>query len=445
MPSYPYSPVPLEESPRQTPDRLFTHSLVTAFYRAHRRVIDPKDRLILDVGCGSGYKTLTLAEANPGARIVGIDGSAASLEEARQRLQYHGFNRVEFHALPLEDILQGNADASTALTQVLGPARFDSIDCDYQFDYINCDDLLYLQPDPVATLRSLRPLLKPDGILRANLHSLYQRQYFFQAQSIFEMLGLMENPQEEEIGLVLETMRSLKPTTALRGITWNPIYEQQPHTVLEHFLLKGDRGYTVPDLFQMVQAAELEFVSMVNAWQWDFHSLFQDPANLPAFWQENGARFSPSDYLCFFELLHPVHALIDFWCAASSPAQASTPADWDPATWQQTTVYLHPHLRTDSIRQTVQEMIQRAQPVDLGALLQLPDAPAVPLESHLAACLLPLWDAPQAFSVLVDRYLELYPRHPLTLEPTGREGAIAPLQTLLTRLEQYEYVLLESP
>ncbi|BAU41837.1 methyltransferase domain-containing protein [Leptolyngbya sp. O-77] len=65
--------MPLDQSPKDDPNSLFKHSLITAYYRREGRVIDPQDRLILDAGCGSGYKCLMLAEANPGAKIVGMD------------------------------------------------------------------------------------------------------------------------------------------------------------------------------------------------------------------------------------------------------------------------------------------------------------------------------------------------------------------------------------
>jgi ubiquinone/menaquinone biosynthesis C-methylase UbiE len=87
---------------------------------------------------------LKLAEANPGARIVGIDLSPQSIELARQRLAHHEFDNVEFHAMSVDDIPQ------------LGMT----------FDYINCDELLYLLPDQLAGLQVMKSVLKPQGILR---------------------------------------------------------------------------------------------------------------------------------------------------------------------------------------------------------------------------------------------------------------------------------------
>jgi 2-polyprenyl-3-methyl-5-hydroxy-6-metoxy-1,4-benzoquinol methylase len=92
----PYPRISLEQSAKDDVDKLFHHNLVTAYYLHHRRVVDTSNKVILDAGCGTGYKSLVLAEANPGAKIVGIDLSEQSLQLARQRLQHHGFDNVEF-------------------------------------------------------------------------------------------------------------------------------------------------------------------------------------------------------------------------------------------------------------------------------------------------------------------------------------------------------------
>ena len=62
----------------------------------------------------------------------------------------------------------------------------------------------------------MKSVLKPDGILRANLHSSLQRVYYYRAQAVFKMMGLMdENPEELEIELVREIMNSLKDKVEL--------------------------------------------------------------------------------------------------------------------------------------------------------------------------------------------------------------------------------------
>lgn len=144
----PYPRIPLEQSPKDNFYQLYIHNLVTAFYRRDLQVIDSTHKLILDAGCGSGYKSLILAEANPQAKIIGVDISSESVRLAEQRLKYHGFNHAEFYCLSIENLS----------------------DLNYHFDYINCDETLYLLPDPAIALAAMKSVLKPNGIIGTNLH-----------------------------------------------------------------------------------------------------------------------------------------------------------------------------------------------------------------------------------------------------------------------------------
>ncbi len=52
--------------------------------------------LVLEVGCGVGAQTVPLARNNPGARIVSVDISVDSINEARERVAAAGIDMVEF-------------------------------------------------------------------------------------------------------------------------------------------------------------------------------------------------------------------------------------------------------------------------------------------------------------------------------------------------------------
>jgi ubiquinone/menaquinone biosynthesis C-methylase UbiE len=100
----PYPRIALEKSPKNDLISLYIHNLVNPYYLRNQKVIDTEGKVILDAGCGTGYKSLVLAEANPGAKIVGVDISEKSIELAKQRLQYHGFENTEFHLVSIEDL-----------------------------------------------------------------------------------------------------------------------------------------------------------------------------------------------------------------------------------------------------------------------------------------------------------------------------------------------------
>jgi len=60
-----------------------------------------------------------------------------------------------------------------------------------------------------------------------------------------------------------------------------------------NYLLQGDKGFTITELFAALKAADLEFISMVNWRQWDLMDLFKekDPENL----RLSGNEFTRND------------------------------------------------------------------------------------------------------------------------------------------------------
>jgi len=421
----PYPELPLETSPKEDSNSLYLHNLVTSFYLRNHQIIDTKEKLILDVGCGSGYTSLKLAEANPGARIVGIDMSEKSLDLARQRSRYHGFENSEFYSLAAEDLPSLNL----------------------QFDYINCDEVLYLLPDPVAGLKAMQAVLKPNGIIRANLHSSLQREFYFRAQKVFKMMGLMdEAPGELEVELLREIMRSLKSDVYLKMLVWKPYFESDAGRVRVNFLMQGDKGSTVKELFAALEAANLEFVSMVNWRHWELMDLFQDPENLPAFLAMSLPEVPLEERLHLFELLHPVHRLLDFWCGHPNQAQDYMPvSEWSPQDWQQVQVHLHPQLKTLSAKEKLIDCVNSRRSFEISQLISLPALTPITIDSRMAACLLPLWEGPQSFTSLVKRWQAVQPVNAITLEPVNVETAFEETKQLLSSLEIYLYILLEMP
>ncbi|MFE1744238.1 class I SAM-dependent methyltransferase [Coleofasciculus sp. H7-2] len=418
----PYPRNPLDESPKDNASVLHIHNLATSYYKRNQRFIETKGKIILDAGCGSGYKSLILAEANPGAKIVGIDLSEESVKLSRQRLQHHGFENAEFYTLLIEDL------------PTLG----------IEFDYINNDEVLYLLPDPVAGLQAMKAVLKPDGIIRTNLHSSLQRSIFFRSQEVFQMMGFMdENPQDMEIGFVRETMGALKDQVLLKSQTWHPKYETEDELILANHLLLGDKGSTIPEMFSALKATDLEFISMVQWRQWDLMSLFKNPDDLPAFLALALPETSVEEQLHLFELLHPVHRLLDLWCGHLNQAKPFVPiSEWRTADWQEARVYLHPQLRTPKFREDLVACISELRMFEISRHLPIHEG-FVNIDSSSAVCLLPLLDESQSMMSLVERWKQVRPVHPVTLEPTDEGEAFEIVQQLLTRLESLGYVLLE--
>lgn len=107
----------------------------------HHDSIFPRGSRILECGCGTGAQTVLLAERNPEARIVSVDLSATSLDQARGRINTAGHANVQF----------GAADI------------FRLPFADGSFDHIFVCFVLEHLPDPEAALHSVRRMLRPGG------------------------------------------------------------------------------------------------------------------------------------------------------------------------------------------------------------------------------------------------------------------------------------------
>ena len=418
----PYPRIPVETVPTD-PNSLYIHSVETAYYRRYRQVVDPDGMMILDAGCGTGYKSLELAIANPGARIVGVDLSEDSVELAKQRLAFHKADNVEFHAIPLEEL------------RTLG----------MQFDYINADEVLYLIPDPIAGLKAMRSVLKPEGILRTNFHSALQRAVYLRSQSFFRELGIMaEAPTDQDVELVRAMMRSLKDGVRLKEQTWKAENETNTEIVLANHLLKGDKGWELPEFFESLRISDLEFVGMVNWWQWDLTALFKNIEEIPIEIAMGIAEKSIEEQLHLFELLHPIHRLLDLYCGAPVDGGDREPvSEWTDTQWQRALIHLPAQLRTDAMRENLIDRISTVRTFYMRDFLALTDDP-VPLDSLMASCFLPLLDGPQTLSAMCDRWLLLHPVNPVTLKLTQIETASELLKSLLIRLEEWGYLMVES-
>jgi len=103
----------------------------------------PSGSTVLEVGCGVGAQTVTLARQSPDARFTSIDISAESIAEAKRRIDHAGLTNVEFRqadifALPWE------------------PDSFDHVFVCFVLEHLS---------RPVEALALLSTMLKPNGTI----------------------------------------------------------------------------------------------------------------------------------------------------------------------------------------------------------------------------------------------------------------------------------------
>jgi 2-polyprenyl-3-methyl-5-hydroxy-6-metoxy-1,4-benzoquinol methylase len=420
----PYPNIPLDQSPKGETGYLYSHCLVTGFYRKTQQIVSTQDKLILDVGCGSGYKSLLLAEANPGAQIVGIDISEASIDLAQKRLAHYGFDNAKFHVMGVEELSQ------------LGQ----------KFDYINCDEVLYLLTDPIAGLKAMGSVLKETGVMRVNFHSTLQRHLYHQAQEFAQMVGIMDEPKETSMQLFREFMKALRPAATVKAQTWRPAYEKEDSLVLANHLLRGDKGWTIPEFFAALDQAGLGFISMVEWERWNLLTLFEDLEEVPLSIAMSLADASAEEQLHMYELLNSgFNRLLDLWCGHPSSEATFVPLeDWTPEQWRQSSIALHPQVATEQLQENLTKAVTTMTVTDLNVICDKSLTPVL-VNGMFASCLLTLFKGPRLFSDLMAQWQQIQPVNLLSLTPITLEEAQEAIQSEIQRLVELGYMMAELP
>jgi len=259
------------------------------------------------------------------------------------------------------------------------------------------------------------------------------------------MLGLMDGAlHKQEIELVRETMKNVKDHIYLKIKAWRSDYETNDELVLANHLLQGDKGYNIPEMFAALRSADLEFVSMVQWPEWDLLAMFKDVDELPISVAMAFGEMSAEEQLHAHELLQSAQRLLDFWCGHPNEGQSFMPVEeWTESDWRQARVHLHPQLRTAELKQELMAHLTQLEGLNINQHLPIAQQPVVLLDSAVAACILPLLDGGLPMMSLVERWLQMRPRDPVTLESSTEPEAFAVVKQMLSSLAQFGYILLE--
>ena len=171
-----------------------------AWHELMSRIAGEEALDVLDVGCGTGFLSLLLAEL--GHRVTGIDVADAMLTMARRKAAALGLT-VDFR----------NSDAEAPELPASG------------FDLIVERHVLWTLPRPAFALESWRQLLRPGGrllLIEGHWEGMKPRDEYTE---IFEHLPLFGGRTEKELA---ELIRA----SAFRSVTTEPLMEPELWTQL---------------------------------------------------------------------------------------------------------------------------------------------------------------------------------------------------------------------
>jgi len=109
--------------------------------------------VILDYGCGPGNDLVGFSEHSKPKKIIAADVSPASLQEARDRYEWHKETGVPV------DFLQMPPNVANI------PVAGESV------DYVHCSGVLHHMEDPSPVMKEFFRVLKPGGVVRAMVYN----------------------------------------------------------------------------------------------------------------------------------------------------------------------------------------------------------------------------------------------------------------------------------
>jgi len=188
---------------------------------------------ILIAGCGTGKHVFYMARGNPGARILAIDISRASLAYASRKTREARLRNIEYAQA---DILKLGA-------------------LNRRFDHIEAIGVLHHLVDPKTGWRVLLSLLKPQGTMRVALYSETAGRAILAARELIASNGY--EPTPEDIRAVRRHM--MGDVTRWRAVlqTEDFYYMSGCRDMLFHVI---EHRFTLPDIAAFLREENLQLV-----------------------------------------------------------------------------------------------------------------------------------------------------------------------------------------
>jgi len=192
-----------------------------------------EDRSILVAGCGTS-QAAKHAMRWPEAQVTGIDFSATSVRCTEALKRKYKLNNLELRQLPVERAGE------------LGT----------RFDQIVCTGVLHHLADPDAGLAALRDALKPDGAMHLMVYAPYGRTGIYMLQEFCRRLGI--SATDDGIRDLITALKALPAAHPLQPLLRDPDFRHEA-ALADALLHPQDRAYSVPELFDFVNANGLTF------------------------------------------------------------------------------------------------------------------------------------------------------------------------------------------
>jgi SAM-dependent methyltransferase len=205
-----------------------------------------EDRSILVAGCGTS-QAAKHAMRWPKAQVTGIDFSATSVRCTEALKRKYQLNNLQLHQLPVERAGE------------LGT----------RFDQIVCTGVLHHLPHPDAGLAALRDVLNPDGAMHLMVYAPYGRTGIYMLQEFCRRVGI--HATDDGIRDLITALGALPPGHPLQTLLREAPDFRHEAALADALLHPQDRAYSVPELFDFINANGLTFGRWVRQAPYSLH------------------------------------------------------------------------------------------------------------------------------------------------------------------------------
>lgn len=203
---------------------------------------------VLVAGGGTGDSAIFLAEQlkDTNAEVVYLDFSKTTMAIAQKRAEYRGLTNIKW----VNDSILNIPNLK------LG-----------KFDYINCVGVLHHLESPDLGLKILKDSLTEAGGMGLMVYAQYGRTGVYHIQTLMQAINKGVTSRQEEVK---------NGWTVINGLPATNWYSRGKDLLADHvhhgdsgmydmFLHKQDRAYTVPEIYEFVQKAGLNFVDFSSS------------------------------------------------------------------------------------------------------------------------------------------------------------------------------------
>jgi SAM-dependent methyltransferase len=248
------------------------------------------DVRILDAGCGTGVSTEYLVHLNPGAQVTAIDISPGALAVARERCTRSKALGVEFHQMSLFDV-----------GQLPG-----------EFDLINSVGVLHHTADPNRGIQALAKKLAPGGLLHIFVYGEVGRWEITMMQKAIGLLqGEKKGDYRDGVRVGREIFANLPENNRIaqrEASRWS-LENFKDECFADMYVHPQEIVYNAETIFDLIDAAGLEFIGFSNPQFWDLERLIGKAPDL----MERAKGLTDRQRYRLIELLDPEVAHFEFF------------------------------------------------------------------------------------------------------------------------------------